>query len=76
MFAAALLLTGKRGALIATIVSVLLLVAIDAKLSGRSGFIKVMLNIVAITVLIILIILVLPDAVAPFTRFMDRLGEI
>lgn len=74
MFAAALLLTGKRGALIATIVSVLLIVAIDAKLSGRSGFIKVMRNIVAITVLIILIILVLPDAVAPFTRFMDRLG--
>lgn len=68
-----LLLTGKRGSLVASIIAALIISFIDAKLKGKSGFLKVIRNIGILIVLIVFLIYILPEAAAPFKRFLDRI---
>lgn len=74
MLGLTLLLTGKRGSLVTTVFSALFIVAVDAKFKGSSGTLKIIRNLIIITVFIVIIIYAFPEAAAPFTRFLDRIG--
>jgi O-antigen ligase len=74
MLLLSLLLTGKRGSLIASIASMFFMNIINAKVKGKNQFFVLMRTLIIVTVIILILIYIIPSAVAPFKRFYDRIG--
>jgi O-antigen ligase len=66
----ALLLTGKRGHMVANIISILAIIVVYAKVQRKNIVKKLLFSIIAISFLVIVIIMIVPEAATPFIRFM------
>jgi len=72
-----LLLTGKRGPLLSNILAVIAIISLYAKVQHKSIAKKILLPIVAISILILTLITVIPEAATPFMRLtLDGGGDI
>lgn len=69
-----LLLTGKRGSLLASIIAALFISMIDAKAKGKSIMLKIIRNSAILIMTAVILIYLVPDAAAPINRFIDRIG--
>jgi len=72
-----LLLTGKRGPLLSNILAVIAIISVYAKVQHKSIAKKILLPIIAISILILTLITVIPEAATPFLRLtLDSGGDI
>lgn len=74
IFLLALLLTGKRGHLLANLFSMLVVFGVYTKIRGKRVITKLTIFIVGIGILLWLLINLFPQAAAPFLRFIEREG--
>lgn len=70
----ALMATGKRGHLLSSVISMVVLQVILAKFQGRNILLKAITIITTIIIGIYLLIILFPEAAAPFLRFIEREG--
>lgn len=73
-FLIAMLLTGKRGSLLAIAISCLILMIIDARYKNSSILFRLVKVGITAIVLILLLSIIAPETAAPFVRFIDRFG--
>lgn len=69
-----ILLTGKRGHLVANFFSMLLVSSIYAKFKGKSFLRKLLKTALVLFLAVWILILLFPEAAAPFMRFVERQG--
>ncbi len=69
-----LLLTGKRGDLLATVFSLWFVSAVNGKLRGKTILGKSVLAVILSIVLVISLVILFPEAANPFLRFSARVG--
>ena len=74
LFFLALLLTGKRGQLIASVISMVLVFGIHAKVKGKKFWVNILKISIVFFLMFLILIFVFPQAAKPFTRFIERLG--
>jgi O-antigen ligase len=69
-----LLLTGKRGQLVANFFSILFITSIYTRVQGKKVFIHLLKILTFLIISLCLIIWLFPEAAAPFLRFIERIG--
>ena len=74
LFFLSLLLTGKRGQLIAIVISMLFIYIYIMKIKGQRIFIRALKMILLIGLAIVVLAIVFPGASAPMRRFIERQG--
>lgn len=68
----ALLLTGKRGHLLANIISMIFIILIYSKVKGISLFNKITKIVILLSIFFLVIVTLIPQASAPIQRFLEK----
>ncbi|WP_157967377.1 O-antigen ligase family protein [Paraliobacillus zengyii] len=68
----ALLLTGKRGHLIANVISMMFIAGIYTNIKGGNFMGKMLKVVILLTSLLFAIIIIFPEAASPITRFLEK----
>ena len=74
LFILTLLLTGKRGHLVANIVSMLFVSMYSAKIKGKSTFVRAIKVMSIVSLFFVILSLMFPEAATPIVRFIERQG--
>lgn len=75
LFWTAILLTGKKGSLLALILASLILIIFDANIKGKSLPFRIIKLSTGLVVLSIVLLIVIPETAAPIFRFMSSLSD-